>query len=120
MWQAQVVHASTFARWSHGVAAVPTTTSRARLFAAIGLGWCGAFGTKYVYQEIQFVVCARKLRCRARRCRRRALCAVSAGEHLLSFARIVADQQLQTDQVVAGIAELTEAMASRAAAAEHD
>lgn len=91
-------------------------------FAAIGLGWYGASGTKYVYQEIPYVVSGGIFGV-ALVVVGAALFARYSAAKLLRFwlARIVADQQVQTDRVVAAIDALTEAVASpRAAADERD
>jgi uncharacterized membrane protein len=80
-------------------------------FAAIGLGWWGASGTKYVYQEIPYVISG-------------GIVGISlviigvalftrySAARLLRFwlARLVADQQVQTDRVVDAITALTEAV----------
>lgn len=82
-------------------------------FAVIGLGWWGASGTKYVYQEIPYVISGGIFGA--------ALVIVGAilfarysAARLMRFwlARLVADQQVQTDRVVEAIAALTEAVKS--------
>ena len=78
-------------------------------FAVIGLGWWGASGTKYVYQEIPYVISGGIFGA--------ALVLVGAlvfarysAARLLRFwlARLVADQQIQTDRVINAITALTE------------
>jgi hypothetical protein len=80
-------------------------------FAVIGLGWWGASGTKYVYQEIPYVISGGIFGA--------ALVLVGAllfarysAARLLRFwlARLVADQQIQTDRVVDAITALAEAI----------
>jgi hypothetical protein len=77
----------------------------------IGIGWWGASGTKYVYQEIPYVISGGIFGV--------ALVLVGAAlfarysvARLLRFwlARLLADQQIQTDRVVDAIAALTEAV----------
>jgi hypothetical protein len=84
-------------------------------FAAIGLGWYGASGTKYVYQEIPYVVSGGIFV--ALVVLGAALFARYSAARLLRFwlARIVADQQLQTDRVVQAIAALTEVITTQKA-----
>jgi len=78
-------------------------------FAVIGLGWWGASGTKYVYQEIPYVISGGIFGA--------ALVVVGgllfarySAARLLRFwlARLVADQQIQTDRVVNAIGALAE------------
>ena len=85
-------------------------------FAIIGLGWWGASGTKYVYQEIPYVISGGVLGV--------ALVTIGAAlfarysfARLLRFwlARVVADQQIQTDRVVDAITALTEAITAQSA-----
>ncbi|HYL53689.1 MAG TPA: hypothetical protein VEZ15_17075 [Acidimicrobiia bacterium] len=85
-------------------------------FAAIGLGWYGASGTKYVYQEIPYVVSGGIFGV-ALVVLGAALFARYSAARLLRFwlARIVADQQLQTDRVVQAIAALTEVITTQKA-----
>ena len=80
-------------------------------FAVIGLGWWGASGTKYVYQEIPYVISGGIFGV--------ALVIVGAAlfarysvARLLRFwlARLVADQQIQTDRVVDAITVLTQSL----------
>ncbi len=84
-------------------------------FGVIGLGWWGASGTKYVYQEIPYVISGGIFGI--------SLVIVGAAlftrysaARLLRFwlARIVADQQVQTDRVVESIADLADAMRAQA------
>jgi peptidoglycan/LPS O-acetylase OafA/YrhL len=83
-------------------------------FAVIGLGWWGASGTKYVYQEIPYVISGGIFGV--------ALVLVGvilfarySAARLLRFwlARLVADQQVQTDRVIDAITALAEAIAPR-------
>ncbi|HEY5171910.1 MAG TPA: hypothetical protein VIK54_09310 [Acidimicrobiia bacterium] len=83
-------------------------------FAVIGLGWWGASGTKYTYQEIPYVISGGIFGA--------ALVLVGAllfarysAARLLRFwlARLVADQQVQTDRVIDAIAALAEAVKPR-------
>jgi hypothetical protein len=83
-------------------------------FAVIGLGWWGASGTKYVYQEIPYVISGGIFGA--------ALVLVGAllfarysAARLLRFwlARLVADQQVQTDRVIDAITALAEAIKPR-------
>lgn len=80
-------------------------------FAVIGLGWWGASGTQYVYEEIPYVISGGIFGA--------VLVVVGAllfarysAARLLRFwlARLVADQQIQTDRVVAAITALAEAV----------
>ena len=88
-------------------------------FSVIGLGWWGASGTKFVYQEIPYVISGGVVGV--------ALVTVGAAlfarysfARLLRFwlARIVADQQIQTDRVVDAITALTEAVIAQAVDAD--
>ena len=83
----------------------------------IGLGWWGASGTKYVYQEIPYVISGGIF----------GLAVVFIGvalfarysvARLLRFwlARLVAEDQLQADRVVAAIEQVAEALTAQAAA----
>jgi hypothetical protein len=83
-------------------------------FAVIGLGWWGASGTKYIYQEIPYVISGGIFGA--------ALVLVGAllfarysAARLLRFwlARLVADQQIQTDRVIDAITALAEAVKPR-------
>ena len=78
---------------------------------AIGLGWWGASGTKYVYQELPYVISGGIF----------GLALVLLGvvvfvryslARLLRYwlARLVADQQVQTDRLVDAITTLTDAV----------
>ena len=80
-------------------------------FAVIGLGWWGASGTKYVYQEIPYVISGGIFGV-ALVVVGAALFARYSAARLLRFwlARLVADQQIQTDRVVDAIAILAEAV----------
>ena len=80
-------------------------------FAVIGLGWWGASGTKYLYQQMPYVISGGIFGA--------ALVIVGglvfarySAARLLRFwlARLVADQQLQADRVVNAITALTEAV----------
>ena len=90
-------------------------------FAAIGLGWWGASGTKYVYQEIPYVVSGGLFGV-ALVFVGAALFARYSAARLLRFwlARLVADQQIQTDHVVAAIAALAEATRTQTIASDDD
>jgi peptidoglycan/LPS O-acetylase OafA/YrhL len=90
-------------------------------FAAIGLGWWGASGSKYVYQEIPYVISggifgASLVIVGA------ALFARYSVARLLRFwlARLVADQQVQTDRVVAAITTLAESIKEPSAESDND
>ncbi len=85
---------------------------------AIGLGWWGASGTKYVYQEIPYVISGGLFGV--------GLVLVGVGlfarysvARLLRFwlARLVAEQQMQTDRVVEASERIAEALAALAAQA---
>ena len=106
---------------------VPNHTERVerRLFQAslvlpvvglivIGIGWWGASGTKYVYQEIPYVISGGIFGV-ALVLLGAALFARYSVARLLRFwlARLLADQQLQTDRVVDAITALTEAVRSQ-------
>jgi hypothetical protein len=84
-------------------------------FAIIGLGWWGASGTKYVYQEIPYVISGGILGV-SLVIIGAALFARYSAARLLRFwlARLVADQQIQADRVVDAIASLTEAVKAQA------
>ncbi len=80
-------------------------------FAIIGLGWWGASGTKYVYQEMPYVISGGIFGA--------ALVVVGAilfarysAARLVRFwlARLLADQQIQTDRVVEAVTALSEAL----------
>ena len=87
-------------------------------FAFIGVGWWGASGTTYVYQEIPYVLSGGIFGA--------ALVIVGAAlftrysaARLLRFwlARLVVDQQLQTDRVVDAIDALAESLKAQTGAA---
>lgn len=84
---------------------------------AIGLGWWGASGTKYVYQEVPYVISGGIFGV-ALVCFGAALFARYSVARLLRYwlARLVADQQLQTDRVVEAIESLAAALRERAGA----
>lgn len=86
-------------------------------FAVIGLGWWGASGTKYVYQEIPYVISGGIFGA-ALVIVGAALFARYSAARLLRFwlARLLADQQIQTDRVVEAITALTEAFQAQAVA----
>jgi peptidoglycan/LPS O-acetylase OafA/YrhL len=77
-------------------------------FAVIGMGWWGASGTKYVYQEIPYVISGGIFGA-ALVIVGAALFARYSAARLLRFwlARLLADQQVQTDRVVDAITALT-------------
>ena len=90
-------------------------------FAVIGMGWWGASGTKYVYQEIPYVISggifgASLVIVGA------ALFARYSAARLLRFwlARLVADQQVQTDRVVDAITALAESIKNQTAGRDDD
>ena len=85
-------------------------------FAVIGLGWWGASGTKYVYQEIPYVISGGIFGI-ALVIVGAALFARYSAARLLRFwlARLVADQQTQTDRVVASLSDLADALKAEAA-----
>jgi hypothetical protein len=87
--------------------------------AVIGLGWWGASGTKYVYQEIPYVISGGIFGV--------ALVFIGAVlfarysvARLLRFwlARLVAEEQLHADRVVEAIERVSDAIAEQAAAIE--
>jgi uncharacterized membrane protein len=80
-------------------------------FISIGLGWWGASGTKYVYQEIPYVISGAIFGA-ALVVVGAALFARYSAARLLRFwlARLVADQQTQTDRIVDAIATLVESL----------
>lgn len=86
-------------------------------FAVIGLGWWGASGTKYVYQEIPYVISGGILGA-ALVIVGAALFARYSAARLLRFwlARLLADQQIQTDRVVEAITALAETLRTQAGA----
>jgi hypothetical protein len=86
---------------------------------AIGLGWWGASGTKYVYQELPYVISGGIFGV-ALVLLGAVLFARYSMARLLRYwlARLVADQQIQTDRVVAAIESLTDVLASRPVAAD--
>jgi len=88
-------------------------------FAVIGVGWWGASGTKYTYQEIPYVISGGIVGV-SLVIVGAALFARYSAARLLRFwlARLVADQQIQTDRVVDAIAALTEAVKPQAASAD--
>jgi peptidoglycan/LPS O-acetylase OafA/YrhL len=88
-------------------------------FAVIGVGWWGASGTKYAYQEIPYVISGGIVGV-SLVIVGAALFARYSAARLLRFwlARLVADQQIQTDRVVDAIAALTEAVKSQTASAD--
>ncbi len=77
----------------------------------IGLGWWGASGTKYVYQELPYVISGGIFGV-ALVFLGAALFARYSVARLLRYwlARLVADQQIQTDRVVDAIAKLADAV----------
>ena len=88
-------------------------------FAVVGLGWWGASGTKYVYQEIPYVISggifgASLVIVGA------ALFARYSAARLLRFwlARLIADQQVQTDRVVDAITALAESIKKQTGGSE--
>jgi hypothetical protein len=90
-------------------------------FAVIGMGWWGASGTKYVYQEIPYVISggifgASLVIVGA------ALFARYSVARLLRFwlARLVADQQVQTDRVVDAITAVAESIKAQTAGSDAD
>ena len=86
-------------------------------FAVIGLGWWGASGTKYVYQEIPYVISGGIFGA-ALVVVGTALFARYSASRLLRFwlARLLADQQIQTDRVVEAVTALGEALQAQAGA----
>lgn len=83
----------------------------------IGLGWWGASGTKYVYQEIPYVISGGIFGL-ALVFIGAALFARYSVARLLRFwlARLVAEDQLQADRVVGAIERVTEALTAQVAA----
>jgi len=83
----------------------------------IGIGWWGASGTKYVYQEIPYVISGGIFGV-ALVIIGAALFARFSVARLLRFwlARLVAEQQLQTDRAVQAIERVAEALTAQAAA----
>jgi hypothetical protein len=84
--------------------------------AVIWLGWWGASDTKYVYQEIPYIISGGIFGV--------ALVVIGAAlfarysiARLVRFwlARVVADNQAQTDRVIDAISSLTEAVNAQAA-----
>jgi len=77
----------------------------------IGLGWWGASGTKYVYQELPYVISGGIFGA-ALVLLGATLFARYSVARLLRFwlARLVADQQIQTDRVVDAVANLAAAL----------
>ena len=88
-------------------------------FVAIGLGWWGASGTKYVYQELPYVISGGIFGV-ALVLLGAVLFARYSGARLLRYwlARVVADRQIQTDRVVEALANLTEAVKQQSASAD--
>lgn len=85
----------------------------------IGLGWWGASGTKYVYQEIPYLISGGIFGL-ALVFIGAALFARYSVARLLRFwlARLVAEEQLQADRVVGAIERVAEALNAQAAAIE--
>lgn len=83
----------------------------------IGIGWWGASGTKYVYQEIPYVISGGIFGV-ALVIIGAALFARFSVARLLRFwlARLVAEQQLQTDRAVQAIERVADALTAQAAA----
>jgi hypothetical protein len=83
----------------------------------IGLGWWGASGTKYVYQEIPYLISGGIFGL-ALVFIGAALFARYSVARLLRFwlARLVAEEQLQADRVVGAIERVTEALTAQVAA----
>jgi peptidoglycan/LPS O-acetylase OafA/YrhL len=79
----------------------------------IGLGWWGASGTKYVYQELPYVISGGIFGV-ALVFLGAALFARYSVARLLRYwlARLVADQQIQTDRIVGAITHLADSMTS--------
>ena len=90
-------------------------------FAVIGMGWWGASGTKYVYQEIPYVISGGIFGI-SLVVVGAALFARYSAARLLRFwlARLVADQQIQTDRVVDAITVLAESMKMQTASADEN
>jgi hypothetical protein len=80
-------------------------------FVSIGLAWWGASGTKYTYQEIPYVISGGIFGI-ALVIIGAALFARYSAARLLRFwlARLVADQQVQTDRLVDAITAISEAV----------
>jgi hypothetical protein len=85
--------------------------------AVIGMGWWGASGTQYVYQELPYVISGGIFGV--------ALVLIGVGlfarysvARLLRFwlARLVAEQQLQTDRLVGAGERIADALTAQAAA----
>ncbi len=85
--------------------------------AVIGLGWWGASGTKYVYQEIPYIISGGIFGV-ALVLMGAVLFARYSVARLLRFwlARLVAEEQLQADRVVEAIDRVAEAITAQAAA----
>jgi hypothetical protein len=83
----------------------------------IGLGWWGASGTKYVYQEIPYIISGGIFGA-ALVLMGAVLFARYSVARLLRFwlARLVAEDQLQADRVVEAIERVADALAAQAAA----
>lgn len=83
----------------------------------IGIGWWGASGTKYVYEEIPYVISGGIFGV-ALVLIGAALFARFSVARLLRFwlARLVAEQQMQTDRAVQAIERVAEALTAQAAA----
>ena len=83
----------------------------------IGIGWWGASGTKYAYQEIPYVISGGIFGV-ALVLIGAALFARFSVARLLRFwlARLVAEQQMQTDRAVQAIERVAEALTAQAAA----
>ena len=81
----------------------------------IGLGWWGASGTKFVYQEIPYLISGGLFGV-ALVFMGAALFARNSAARLFRFclARVLVDHQTQTDQVVDAIRSLTEAVKAQA------
>ena len=95
----------------------PDSCCPSSALAVIGLGWWGASGTKYVYQEIPYLISGGIFGL--------ALVFVGAAlfarysvARLLRFwlARLVVEEQLQADRVVEAIERVAEALTAQAAA----
>jgi hypothetical protein len=86
--------------------------------AVIGLGWWGASGTKYTYQEIPYVISGGIFGA-AMVIIGAALFARYSAARLLRFwlARLVADQQLQADRIVEAITSLSDAVQAQSSPA---
>jgi hypothetical protein len=83
----------------------------------IGIGWWGASGTKYVYEEIPYVISGGIFGV-ALVLIGAALFARFSVARLLRFwlARLVAEQQMQTDRAVQAIERVAEALTAQSAA----